>query len=59
LRFHKLREEFDVLLAPVFFVIMSDHDAFLLFLCLPNVPLYLVRDIEEVLLGYFLEELLV
>lgn len=59
LRFHKLRKEFDVLLAPVLLVIMSDHHAFLLFLCLPYVPLDLVRDVEEVLLGDFLEELLV
>jgi hypothetical protein len=46
LRFHKLREEFNVLLAPVLLVIMSDHHAFLLLLSLSNVPLYLVRDIE-------------
>jgi hypothetical protein len=59
LRFHKLREEFDVLLAPVLLVIMSNHHAFLLLLSLPYVPLDLVRDIEEVLLGDFLEKLLV
>jgi len=46
LRFHKLREEFNVLPAPVLLVIMSDHHAFLLLLSLPDVPLYLVRDIE-------------
>ena len=57
LRFHKLREEFDVLLAPVLLVVMSDHDALLLFLGLANVPLDLVRDIEEVQLGDLLEEL--
>jgi hypothetical protein len=57
LRFHKLREEFDVLLAPVLLVVMSDHDALLLFLGLANVPLDLVRDIEEVKLGDLLEEL--
>ena len=42
LRFHKLREEFDVLLAPVLLVVMSDHNALLLFLSLPYVPLDLV-----------------
>ena len=57
LRFHKLREEFDVLLAPVLLVVMSDHDTLLLFLGLANVPLDLVRDIEEVQLGDLLEEL--
>ena len=57
LRFHKLREEFDILLAPVLLVVMSDHDALLLLLSLPNVPLDLVRDIEEVQLGDLLEEL--
>ena len=59
LRFHKLGEEFDVLLAPVLLVIMSYHHTFLLLLSLPNVPLDLVRDVEEVLLGDFLKELLV
>ena len=59
LRFHKLREEFNVLLAPVLLVIMSDHDAFLLLLSLPYVPLDLVRYVEEVLLGDLLKELLV
>jgi hypothetical protein len=57
LRFHKLREELNVLLALVLLVIMSDHYAFLLLFSLANVSLDLVRDIEEVLLRDFLEEL--
>jgi hypothetical protein len=57
LRFHKLREDFDILLAPVLLVVMSDHDALFLLLGLPYVPLDLVRDIEEVQLGDLLEDL--
>lgn len=57
LRFHKLREEFDILLAPVLLVVMRNHDALFLLLGLPYVPLDLVRDIEEVQLGDLLKEL--